>query len=162
MADNMNRLRQSASFAAPAAALPPGNPPPAGVGPGNPPPVVGGGGIPAGAAGNPDPLHNGLSPLATLSPSPPSIHALWAEYTGGIAGRKPARDFTARERGWCKYLYSRRNQVWKIIKDLVNAGFDHDVACDKNYQAYGQTISASKIIKAIYKDNPDRHPNLRV
>ena len=161
VADNMNRLCHSASFAAPAAALPPGNPLPAGVLPGNPPPV---GGIPAGAAGNPNPVvnHNGLSPLVTLSNSPASIHDLWAEYTVGIAGRKPAKDFTARERGRGKYLYSRRNQVWMIIKDLVNAGFDHDVACDKIYQAYGHNMSVSKIIKAIYKDKPDRHPNLRI
>ena len=149
-AENINRLRASAPFAAP----PPANPP------ANPPPV--GGGIPAGQAGNPNP--DGPVPLrpATLSDAPSTIHDLWAEYQFGIGGRKPAKLFTGPERGRVKSQYSRRKKVWKIIVDLVNAGFDHDVACDKIYQACGYNKSVTQIIAAIYKEKGNRHPNLVV
>jgi len=40
-----------------------------------------------------------LSPAASLSPLPRTLHALWHEFEFGIGGRKPARDFTASERG---------------------------------------------------------------
>ena len=54
-------------------------------------------------------------------------------------------------------LYSRRNQVWRIIRRLVDAGIDADVACDRFYQAYGHTKVVNAIIQCIYD-----HPNLRV
>jgi hypothetical protein len=62
-------------------------------------------------------------------------------------------------------LYSRRNQVWRIIRRLVDAGIDADVACDRFYQAYGHTKGVNAIIQCIYDDRRlgrGVHPNLRV
>ena len=70
--------------------------------------------------------------------------------------------------------YSRRNLVWKVIEDLVLAGFDADVACeDRVYQAYGHNKSVTTIINSMYRDKrlaggknavgeSWKHPNLRV
>ena len=63
--------------------------------------------------------------------------------------------------------------MWKVIEDLVLAGFDADVACEKVYQAYGQNKSVTTIINAMYRDKrlaggrnavgeAWKHPNLRV
>jgi hypothetical protein len=79
--------------------------------------------------------------------------------------RKPASQFTAAERSACKCTFSRRNQVWKIIRRMVDAGIDSDVACDRFYQAYGHTKSVTAIINCVYADRKNGrgvHPNLRV
>ena len=41
----------------------------------------------------------------------------------GIGGRKPAKDFTARERDRVKYNFHRRKVVWDQISLMVRAGF---------------------------------------
>ena len=122
----------------------------------------GGGGIPAGVGGahTAEPARN-----ATLSRRPGTIHDLWQEYMFGIGGRVPAKDFQRREKGQCKYTYSKRNQVWSILARLVRAGVDADVACDRFYQAYGRNKSVSAIIDLIYADRRSGrglHPILRV
>jgi Transcriptional activator of glycolytic enzymes len=107
-----------------------------------------------------------VAPPATLSPSPASIHDLWAEWTRGIGGQKPASQFTTRDKeaaGRC--TFSRRNNVWRIIKRLVDAGINADVACNCFYQAYGQTKGVSAIIQCVLDDRTlgrGVHPNLRV
>jgi hypothetical protein len=87
MSNNINRLRASAPFAAvvaPAAAAADSNTPPIAIA------------IPAGqqagAAAPPT-----VAPPVTISPSPASIHDLWAEWTHGIGGQKPASQFTTRD-----------------------------------------------------------------
>ena len=63
--------------------------------------------------------------------------------------------------------------MWKIIKDLILAGLDADVACDRIYQAYDHNKSVTYIINRIYQDKRNaggrnavgeswKHPNLRV
>ena len=42
---------------------------------------------------------------AGLSAHPRTLYELWDEYTNGIGGRKPAREFTSQERGKVKYKY---------------------------------------------------------
>ena len=64
----------------------------------NQPPVAGG------AAAAMAPVNNHVG-LASLSPTPRSLYDLSVEYQTGIGGRKPARDFTACERGLDKYRY---------------------------------------------------------
>ena len=111
--------------------------------------------------------------MATLSDKPTTIHDLWREDTHGIGGQVPAKAFRRRERGRCKHNYSRRNLVWRVIKELVLAGVDADVACDRIYQAYGRGKSISYIISMMYNDKSRaggrraigeswKHPNLRV
>ena len=134
----------------------------------------GGAGIPAGDAAEDVATDRGPPrPTAKLSDSPKSIHDLWHEYQHGIGGNIPARQFRSRERGRCKNTYSRRNLVWKVVEDLVLAGLDADVACDRIYQAYGHNKSVTYIINAMYRNKrlaggrnaPGeswKHPNLRV
>ena len=80
------------------------------------------------------------------------MHDLWQEYRHGIGGNIAARLFRERERGRCKHNYSRRNLVWTVIKDMVLAGLDADVACDRIYQAYGYNKSVTYIIGRMYND----------
>ena len=168
---NLNKLRQAAHFA----------PAPRANGDNDGPAVqqqgfVGGAGIPAGDAAvdlNNDDSRGPPRATATLSTGPKSVHDLWQEYQHGIGGRLPARRFRPSERGRCKNTYSRRNLVWKIVKDMILAGLDADVACDRIYQAYGHNKSVSYIIDRIYRDKREaggkdapgeswKHPNLRV
>ena len=155
----INRLRQAAPFAPP-------------------PPVVNGGGaagpqaggIPAGpgAAEEAENLEGPPRRNATLSRGPKTIHDLWQEYQHGIGGRIAAKNFRPTERGRCKFTYSKRNVIWQIIKDLVLAGIDSDVACDRFYQAYGHNKSVTYITDRVYADKAGRegeagkHPLLRV
>ena len=101
---------------------------------------------------------------ASLSPLPKTIHALWHEYEFGIGGRKPARDFNATERGKNKHSYYRRKVVWDVIKNLVNAGWSANVACDRIYEIYGRNQPVTNIINRMLKDRKERggHPNLIV
>jgi hypothetical protein len=85
----------------------------------------------------------------------------------------PVKNFNGKERGRAKSVYDRRNLVCTVIVDLVTAGFDAEVACDKIYHAYGHNKSVTYIINKMYKDKRAaggkdaigeswKHPNLRV
>jgi hypothetical protein len=101
--------------------------------------------------------------LAALSKTPRSLFDLWIEYTSGIGGNKPAKDFTFVERGFCKFKYCRRKVVWDCISAHVNAGHLAAVAIDRIYQAYGRNQTVSTIINAMIQDKKrDGHPNLRI
>ena len=98
-----------------------------------------------------------------LCPNPKSLADLWSEYTHGIGGRKPARDFTPSERGRCKFKYSRRKCVWDCIAMHVNAGYSAEACIAKIYQVYGEGLSNSKIIKCFQRDKQNGgHRNLRI
>ena len=90
--------------------------------------------------------------LASLSPTPRSLYDLSVEYQTGIGGRKPAHDFTARERGLDKYRYYHRKNVWDIVSNLVNAGIIARVAIDRIYNHYGANKSVTRIIKDIMRN----------
>ena len=101
--------------------------------------------------------------VAKLSKRPKTLWDLWTEYTCGGEDRKPAREFTAAERGAVKGLYSQRNLVWKIIEKHVQAGYIAPVAINKVYQVYGEGASNGTIIQGIRKDNKTGgHPTLRL
>ena len=94
---------------------------------------------------------------------PKTLHDLWTEYQHGVGGMKPAKDFTAEERGKCKHKYCRRKNVWDCISKLVNAGHSSANAVEKIYSVYGHGLSVSAIIAAMVKDKKTGgHPNLRV
>jgi hypothetical protein len=100
--------------------------------------------------------------IAELSTTPRSLYDLWIEYTNGIGGRKPAKDFSYTERGKYKFKYCRRKVVWDCIVKHVNAGYLAAVAIDRIYQAYGINQTVSSIITAMVKDKKrGGHPNLR-
>ena len=98
------------------------------------------------------PVANNYGGGGTLSPTPRTLYDLWVEYQTGIGGRKPARDFTAQERGRDKYRFYRRKHVWDIVVNLVNAGVQARVAIDRIYNHYGANRSVSNIIKDIMRD----------
>jgi hypothetical protein len=98
---------------------------------------------------------------ARLSPNPRNLHTLWQEYEFGFGGRKPAKDFTAEERGRVKYSYHRRKVVWDKIAELVRAGHTAQVAIDRIYQVYGQASTVTSIINQMRQDRrTGGHPQL--
>ena len=65
---------------------------------------------------DPEALHG---PPATLGKNPKTLHSLWREFEEGLGGRKPAKMFTARERGKVKQMYYRRKVVWDSVALLI-------------------------------------------
>ena len=74
---------------------------------------------------------------ANLCKCPKNLYVLWAEFELGVGGNKPARLFTASERGKIKFKYCRRKIVWDVIDDLVKRGLSSDVAIDRIYAECG-------------------------
>ncbi len=58
-------------------------------------------------------------------------------YELGIGGNKPARLFTASERGPVWFKYCRRKIVWDTVEALVQRGLTSDVAIDRIYSECG-------------------------
>ena len=100
--------------------------------------------------------------VARLSKCPRDLYCLWKEYEFGLDGKKPAKDYTAVERGQCKYAYSRRKCFWEVIEKLIRRGYTSDTACDKVYSIYGRNSSVTKVLLAIRKDRQQGgHAQLR-
>ena len=102
--------------------------------------------------------------LATLMPTPRSLHDLWQEYQHGVGGRKAARLFSYSERGRSKHRYHRRKIVWDLIGGLVRQGHTADASIDRIYAVYGGQTSVSNIINGLKRDrkNGTLNPNLRI
>jgi hypothetical protein len=101
--------------------------------------------------------------MAKLSKAPESLEVLWKEFTDGINGNKPARDFTPAERGANKSLYCRRKVFWDCIDIHCKMGFDWRVAVNKVYEAYGNNLPVTQILLAMTADKArNGHPNLRI
>jgi hypothetical protein len=104
----------------------------------------------------------------TLSPNISCLMSLWTEYEFGIGGRKPAKNWTAAERGnqKQKQTYYRRNCIWKIQLHLINKGHRIEAANAIIRSTYGERTSITNISKLIvrdrseYKANGGLHPNL--
>ena len=90
-----------------------------------------------------------LTMMATLMPSPRSLHDLWHEYQHGVGGRKAARLFSYTERGRSKHRYSRRKVVWDLVSGLVRQGIAVKTSIDKIYAVYGGQTSVTNIINAL-------------
>jgi len=101
---------------------------------------------------------------ARLCRGPKTLHALWEEWISGIGGMKPARLFTAAERGRVKHVFSKRKVFWDKISTMVQAGMLAETAIDKVYQVYGEGESVTSILKEMQKDRKARrgHPELQV
>ena len=89
---------------------------------------------------------------ADLSAHPRTLYELWDEYNNGIGGRKPAREFSAQERGKVKYKYYRRKKFWDLVSGLTRNGLEAHVAIDRIYQVYGRGKSVTQIIQHIIID----------
>jgi hypothetical protein len=103
--------------------------------------------------------------VATLSPKPRSLRELWLEYKVGIDGRKPAEQFTKREKNASQRLkqkYYWRNVFWQCMERLIRGGDTIDTAIMKIRQCYGQQQSVSAIINKMIADKKiGGHPDLR-
>jgi hypothetical protein len=102
---------------------------------------------------------------AVLSKRPKNLHELWHEYTHGIGGNKPAKDFTPQESGHKanKFAYCRRRPFWECMKKLINANYTAPEAIKKIYSAYGHNSSVSFILNCFKEDkSKGGHENLRV
>jgi hypothetical protein len=98
---------------------------------------------------------------ALLVKCPRDLFVLWQEYEHGIDGSKPARLFTSKERGQCKYTFSLRMNFWSIVEEMIRRGHTSDSALDKVYSVYGRAESTTCILRAIRKDkNAGGHSNL--
>jgi hypothetical protein len=102
---------------------------------------------------------------ATLSPKPRSLRELWLEYKVGIDGRKPAEQFTKREKNASQKLkqkYYWRNVFWQCMERLIRGGDTVDTAIMKILLCYGQQQSVSAIINKMIADKKiGGHPDLK-
>ena len=60
-----------------------------------------------------------------------TLHMLWTEYQFGVGGKKPAKLFTARERGEVKFLYSLRKPFWTLVGRTICFGYSRTNAIKK-------------------------------
>ncbi len=100
----------------------------------------------------------------TLSSNPKNLFVLWQEYEFGISGRKPARDFTAKQRGKTKHKYFRRKAFWEVVAEMVRGGMMAEAAIDRVYLVYGRNKSITKILNKMINDKKRnfRPPQLQI
>lgn len=68
-------------------------------------------------------------------------------------GQKPAREYTAVERGANKYNYSRRKVLWDTLLYMINKkGYTADNAIARVYRVYGSASSVTHILNLMIKD----------
>jgi len=102
-------------------------------------------------------VRNGVAPPtqpATLSRCPRTLELLWDEYENGIGGRKPAKDFTPRERGQVKHKYCRRKVFWTVMERLFRRGCTVETAIARIKRVYG-TVSVTETINALREHERD-------
>jgi hypothetical protein len=104
----------------------------------------------------------------TLNGRPRHLFELWQEWTEGINGQKPAKNFTAVERnnktGGLKQKFYRRLMVWKTQARLIDGGMSVAEANHRIHTITGATTVTgvtNKLIefKRIYPGGI--HPELR-
>ena len=98
-----------------------------------------------------------VTSTANLTSCPRTLHDLWDEYIVGIGGAKPAKDYTAQERGKFKYKYYRRKIVWDLLSRLAATGLSSHVIIDRIYQHYGRQCSVTDIVKAVRTDKKQNY-----
>ena len=104
----------------------------------------------------------------TLSRTPRTLLELWNEYLHGIAGQKPAKNFTREEcnktQGGIKQKYYRRKVVWDMISAHIRAGHTAQNAIHRIRSCYGFQMSVTQILNKMLYDRRTQpggcHPNL--
>ena len=87
---------------------------------------------------------------AELCKCPHDLYVLWNEWEVGVGLNKPAKEFTAAERGRVKSKYCRRLKFWRCMERLIRAGCSSEVAVRRIYAVYGgPTKRVSYILKAM-------------
>ena len=87
---------------------------------------------------------------ATLSDNPKNLEVLWSEWKNGLGGSKPARSFTAAERGRkkVKYKYHDRKVIWGCMERLTTAGSSKQEAIQRIKEVYGN-LPITRLVKAM-------------
>ena len=85
---------------------------------------------------------------------PRTLQILWAEYEFGVGGKKPAKLFTARERGKVKFSYSLWKPFWTLVERMICFGYSHTNAIEKIESVYcsGRSKSVTQILREIRRD----------
>lgn len=91
-----------------------------------------------------------------------TLHQLWDEYTKGINGCIPAKDFFPHEVRAQKSSFSRRKTFWKMVQNMLRKGYSSDTAIDRIYQIYGNSTTITNILIRIREDYQKKrlHPDL--
>ncbi|KNC77060.1 hypothetical protein SARC_10465 [Sphaeroforma arctica JP610] len=90
--------------------------------------------------------------LAILMKGPRTLKLLWDEYEFEFNGNKPEKHFTSVERGRVKQVFSFRLFFWKAMEKLIARGNSVQSAIEKLYDAFGNELSVSNLIREIKKD----------
>lgn len=102
------------------------------------------------------------STTAYLTKNPRSLSILWEEFEFGVDGSKPAKEFTAGERGACKTKYCRRKVFWDGMQSLIDRRWSVDDAIQRVQAFYGSTLSVSDILLAMIKDRRQNNGRLSI
>ncbi|KAG7341670.1 hypothetical protein IV203_023623 [Nitzschia inconspicua] len=110
------------------------------------------------------PTEEYLDPTAKLISNPRDLLAVWHEWIHGHNGNKPAKNFSARERGRCRNKFCRRLAFWEVMVKLVHSGYSETAAIDHIKKCYGENLSVTAILLALGRDRRkgEYHPNLGV
>ncbi|CAK4166287.1 unnamed protein product [Aphanomyces euteiches] len=100
----------------------------------------------------PTPIPPTTPQMSKLSKHPSDLYELWREFEFGLGGGKPANDFTSKERGACKWIYSFRLNFWSLVKVMIQRGHSSDTAVDAIYLAYERSNSVTAILNSLRKD----------
>lgn len=110
---------------------------------------------------NEAPIGPPLQRVVQLSKCPKDLYALWHEYEFGVGGTKPARTFTAIERGANKFSFSWRKVFWDLVSSMILWGYTSDAAIHQIYGVYGRGLSVSSILLQMRADQQTGgHPEL--
>ena len=58
------------------------------------------------------------------------------EYEFGIGGNKPAKQFSAQERGMVKFTYSLQKPFWLLVEQMIRHGYTNATAIAKIEDVY--------------------------
>ena len=86
---------------------------------------------------------------------PRTLDVLWTEYEFEIGSSKPAKLFTAKERGKVKFSYSLRKPSWKLAERIIRYGCSQTTAIEKKERVYCSdwAKSETQVLRKIWKDN---------
>ena len=103
----------------------------------------------------------GMNEHANLSNHPRSLILLWNEWEFGIGTNKPAREFTARERGRkpVKNKFCLRKVFWKKVEEMIRRGYTAETACLKIKHVYARYNSMTKLLYAMKADRNRGFPS---
>ena len=99
-----------------------------------------------------------------LMKCPRTLAILWTEFEFGIDGNKPAKYFTAKERGVVQFAYCLRKPFWLLIQKLIRHRHTHLTAISELERVYmgNRRPSVTMVLGQIKSDaGSGGHPQLQ-